>query len=371
MSITRGFWYVLAAICAAVPLSAAAQVVLQLRGGGEQAVASARAVDAGLECVVDGESVLVSWHLIRAVEGPAEGDTERWLAVGEHAWRGLTRLGRGDPFAAEPELAEALQMFGDSTGVSALHTAAALLRCRVALGDLAGAVDPWLRLLAAGADVEPTLARGAGVDDATGLVPALSPVFLSVASAFGAEPISTDPDRPDTAASLAVLYRAAAEGGVPADDGVRGDGVRLVRAIVEAINGDDQARRLARLTLATIRDESGDPWMTAWCDAAIGRSLLRESPERWAAGIGHLLAVRVRHERDLPALAGHCLAEAAVFLDRRGGSERAGILARELATSFPGHPALGRPEVAEMLRTPAPPLGARSDDPAPQDGTRL
>ena len=98
-----------------------------------------------------------------------------WAA--EDAWRGLSRLSRGDPAAAEAPLERAYEALArGQSSETAAALAEGLIRCRLASGRIEGIIDPWLTLLACDAAGTWSPDRGeALVDSATGLIPVLSP----------------------------------------------------------------------------------------------------------------------------------------------------------------------------------------------------
>ncbi|MEO1008359.1 MAG: hypothetical protein AAFX79_07315 [Planctomycetota bacterium] len=358
--------------------AACAQDALVLRS--YEAAPAGDALDAGPQGIrvrTEAGVVVVGWD--RVLRAPsALGVDEAQLARGRAIWRARTRVERGDRVLAEPILERLFAEPAARTGPTRLVVAEGLLRCRLARGATAAAVEPWLAWLDASAVREPNTAYAgrdwsaraglAGVtDDATELCPQLPPMWLGTTAAplvLGLEPI--EGERAKTAA-LRRLYQASLEhelgrsiGELP--EANRDDGVALVREIVAARAGDDAERNAARAKLGR-RLESARGWRRAWVLAGLGRSLVAEDDrESRLRGVARLLRVNLLHRRHAPTLADIALAEAAVVLDRLGENDAARRLAADLQRRHSDASVLAWPPLADLL-------DATAADPRPAGGS--
>lgn len=347
-------------------------------------VVTARAADGR---VVD--SVLWGWHQVKSVGGAFASAAAPLASRGDEAWRGLSRLERGDVVAAEPVLERMFTEYQTRTGPTACAIDAGLARCRISRGALTAAVVPWLAWRRAQAVATPPrfdraeAVWGDLLDPASGLVPGLPPIFpdtpatraLARAGLGEASPGASVPD--DLARTLARLYAVAAqfESGTPgvAPDPRTADlGVRLVFDVVRARVGDDATRADARKSLAE-RVKPNAPalgtWQESWVRVGLGRSLVREAdPELKRQGVLQLLELPARNRSTDSYLTGVALADAAAALEALGDHAGATVLARELIDRYPDHPALDAPSLRpwESLRRASLPQGA---DPVAPDKT--
>jgi hypothetical protein len=193
------------------------------------------------------------------------------------------------------------------------------------------------------------------LDEATGLVPALPPIWLGwpsvdVLARSGLSGWGEGGQSAAKAGALAEIYVQAAryEAGMPAtlpelatnDPGV-GITWHIVQARIGSVSQRAEARKelLARVTPGGAAWQAPAPWLEAWCRAAIGRSLVREEAlEQRRLGVVELLSVPARFSGAHPYLAGMALAEASVTLRSMGDVEGSEVLARELASLYPTHP---------------------------------
>jgi hypothetical protein len=301
----------------------------------------------------------IGWDRIRAVHGPLSDEATAFYEIADAAWRARTRLERGDAIAAEPLFEALFDDYRHQEGATAAVIAEGLLRCRLRRGTHIAAIEPWLALLQARPNTtvfasDWALAAGLPpvVDAATGLVPAVPPMWLPwpAVEAFarsGETPVGPIVSRAEALGAL-YLYAARIESGTPdllPDIRSPDPGVRLVLAIVHARSGDADQRQRARQRLEVhLRPPPADSpptpaWVEAWCRAAIGRSLLRESSlDQQRHGVLELLHLPARFEHSHPYLAGLALAEAAAAMRDMGDMRSAEILLRELKSRFPTHP---------------------------------
>ncbi len=361
---------------------------VHLRGGEVTPAGEVIAVDSpGIVLGPPPGTMVISWDRVRTVDGSWAEKSAPFLSIAEQAWRARTRLERGDPLSAEPLFEKLFVEYRGKQGPTASVIAEGLMRCRLRRAAHVAAIDPWLAFLVASTPaavpaLHPAWASEAGLapsmDTATGLVPALPPIWLAWPSveAF-ARQSGAEVYKNPKAAALAALYELSArfECGqkVQVPGAAMSDpGVQVVRDIVVSRIGDLEQRAAARKSLEDRVRSAGSlgaaaaanpvpSWLEAWCRAAIGRSLLREdSTEQKKLGVVELLNIPARFGVLHPYLAGMALAESSVALRGVGDSVGADILARELMEKFPSHPVLDWP----LFRAAAPARAAVTTRPA-------
>lgn len=332
-----------------------------------------------------GDVVIVGWDRVLRLPAALAGAAEPFDGLAVDAWRARTRIERGDLVLAEPLLQGIIER-ADAQGVplrgpTGLVVAEGLLRCRLARGANAAALEPWLAWIDASIVRQPRTtfahrdwAQEAGlppvIDGTTELCPLLPPMWLATPSLRLVIQLQPAEGERDKAAAMRALYQAAARhelGETVTDlpDVPREAASELVRDIVAARVLDDAERASARARLEAALPSAASPWLAAWIRAAIGRSLvLEEDEESRLRGVAQLLRVHVLHRDDSPALADIALAEASATLAVLGQTEAAGLLARELVRLGPQSPVLSWSGVAGLLDT-APP----STPPAPEEPT--
>ncbi len=240
-------------------------------------------------------------------------------------------------------------------GPTVMLIAEGLARCRLSRGDAPAAVGPWLASLGArlsGLNDEPFPSLPLLVDPATGLAPALAPIWLAgpelaalIDDNFRDEFLadSTSTVRPSIPRELASWYRRSAlfELGLADDlppvapsasEQPEDAGVQLVVMIVSARIGADQVRADARAAIETALSAElatgGGTWREAWLRAALGRSLLREPDiAQRDRGLLELMHLPARFAQSLPRLAALALAEASREYDQRHDTATAQKLA--------------------------------------------
>jgi hypothetical protein len=317
-----------------------------------------------------GDVVIVGWdRVLRAPASLAEA-AEAYDRFAIDTWRARTRVERGDLVLAEPLFQAIFESAGDDgpvlRGPTGLVVAEGLLRCRLARGASAAALEPWLAWIDASIVRQPRTtfahrdwAQQAGlppvIDAGTELCPLLPPMWLETPSlqlVVQLEPVEGERDK---AAAMRALYQAAARHalGRPVNvlpDVPRETASELVRDIVAARVLDEQARASARARLESALPNASAPWLAAWIRAALGRSLvLEEDEEAKLRGVAQLLRVHVLHREDVPALADVALAEAAATLASLGQGDSARSLATELARVSPQSPVLSWAGLADVL----------------------
>ncbi len=341
------------------------------------------------------ETTVVPWDRIRSIDGTP--DAAKYADIADQVWRARTRLERADFISAEPIFEQLFAQYKSQRGATAAVVAEGLLRCRLRRGAHILAIEPWLAMVRATATPRtPVLHEAwaseaglAGVlDPATGLIPALPPIWLSwpsvdsFAKAVGPAPTQNPTAADARADALGQIYYQSAryEAGLTAtlpELATNDPGVNIAWQIVQSRIGAPEQREAARKQLRDrlqARPPAGPPppWLEAWCRAAIGRSLIREDgTEQKQAGIIELLNIPARFSRAHPYLSGLALAEASSTLRALGDHEGADVLARELAASYPSHPVNDwvpfrtfRPSTAPITaKAPAPKEGAIPDAP--------
>lgn len=373
----------MAALAGAVVMAGLGQV--SLRGAEDAPVSGSVArIDAAGVWVGSGVGAqAIGWDRVRAVAGDQKEAAAAFADVADSAWRARVRLERGDVVAAEPLFERLFETYKGMRGPTAAVVAEGLLRCRLRRAAHIAAIEPWLALLAARQEgtagwLHPEWASEAGlgtvVDQATGLAPALPPIWLNWPSvgAFAHSGVLEVAD--PGSAMLAALYAASArfEAGMEAalPPGLESQGtpagVHVVAEIVSARIGTPEQREEARQKLRArlsppASNATPQPaWLEAWCRAGLGRSLLMEdSAELKRLGVVELLHVPARFARTHPYLAGIALAEAAATLRELGDDAGATVLTQELLTMYPTHPVRdwqspGRQNTAAVPGAPAP-----------------
>ena len=341
----------LAAMCMLASLAGA-----QLVEHGES-TADARPVErVGSQGVVvrepDGRETTIGWHRVKKVNGTWASEHSEFGAIAELAWRGWSRVERGDFALAEPALEQVVRALGNEQGATSAVALVGLMQCQLERGAQAAALVSWAQLRAM-----PSAAReiqlGGAIDRATLLSPGLPPIFLpspSLGRIIDLTPTDEVVGWFRVAAGHEmgqVLDRPAASGGVQA-----GADLELVRSIVLARGGDPLERREARATLERLVAQQPGGWIEAWSRAGLGRSLAIE-PNRESAlrGVIQLLHVPVRFGEQMPQLASTCQAEAALALVRMGDRNGAEALARDLARRWPGSAAANDPRIGQLLES--------------------
>lgn len=370
---------------------------------GEPSVVNEEGVTVVRERGADGKpnrTSVVGWDRVREVTGPLAGEWKKFAPVADKAWRGRSRLERGDWIAAEPLFEELFGQYRSRTGPTALAVSGGLFRCRLARGAQTAAVEPWVAwvrsggmTIAAGGPISEWMSDSVGsevsklLDAGTGLAPDLPPMWLSTAAVQALARTETsviDPASKPSAAevranSFLTLYVLAAKLDsnltveLPDRAGATADpGVRLVYDIVKSRAGDATQRRDARRALEERLEGKTHGWMESWCRVAVGRSLLMEQgAEERRLGLASLAFVASRTTSAEAYLTGLALAEMAIALSRDGDETSATALAHEMVDRFPGHPALESPAMAKwtVARTSSKPAAGTPDgkkgDPKP------
>ncbi len=356
-------------------------------GKGQQLGVSAVSIDG--VCV--GELVagvtsarMLSWHEIKAVDGALAAGAQPFLANADAAWRGLTRLDRGDALGAEAVLEPLAKTYRLRGGPTAAAVHAGLLRCRLARGAQTLAIDAWVGWLAAN-EIAPDAGGGpavsswdhaeeqlAGVvDPATGLAVALPPVWLNVPavrSLAGGETMPSEPG-PSRGERMRDLYVQAARfecrlaTRLSAMDPAWNESQRLVWQVVAARIGDDATRKDARAALQGRLKVAIPSWQEAWCRVALGRSLVLESDdESKRDGLLQLLAIGSREDGSDVYLTGIALAEASAALRARGDAAGANMVLADLVRQYPDHPALEWEQIRPHVRAVGPTTRLRPVD---------
>ncbi len=302
------------------------------------------------------EPRVIGWDHVRRVTGEHAARAGDFAEVSDQVWRARTRLARGDIEIASP-LFEALhERYAELGGPTGLVIAEGVVRCRLWRGDQAGALMPWLHALElrrAGVAHAGESARGAMIslaDEATGLVPALPPIWMDTpevrAIARSAPLQSGDPvvDALHEVYAQAAAARTGIERGempVWSNEVRFHAGVALAHDMVRA-RGDDQRGADARDRLEQGLEAELSTWREAWRRAALGQALAdRAGEEERMRGVMMLLHLPARFAMTQPYLAGVCEAQAAQALRGLGREGAADRLIAALRAREPLHPVLG------------------------------
>jgi len=377
------------ALGAALAWATAAHARVVLRGGIVEEGPIVNLSPAGVEVGGLGAR-LIGWDAVRRIEGEHEQDARRFAPLATELYRARARLDRGDVTLASPIFETLYEQYRDAGGPTGRAICEGVLRCRLASGDQAGAVGPWLGALEAklaGARLAGGSMARSAIEPGTGLARSLPPVFapqdpglVRIARATTPWTSAQDGSPRDPAAwtdleLLAACYRAAAdaEAGRPAPvaallDATPGQGDPLgaafTRDLVVAQFGEPDAQAIARERLSIAARQHAGTWREAWARAAIGRSLSRENrPDLVMRGVIELLHVPARFRAGQPYLAGVCLGDAADALERLGLTEDAQAIRDELRRTMPNHPAAAaRPQSTHDDRPCAETTHGRTDD---------
>lgn len=356
-----------AGLAAACLLLAASSLPAQLYLRGSTDSASGQIIEvssAGVAIAAGTDApVTIPWDRVRTVKGtPAAAQAAKFSAPAEALWRARTRVERNDFAGAEPILEKLSALPPDQafTGPSAAVLAECLLRCRLERGAQAGAARAWLALSTTSAPTiiaatsQPRAARPL-IDPATGLCPALPPMFVRDAALVSA----TDaPPAADTPAARLYSLAMLADAGRPADFSPAlaaglSENARVLADIVQArvaAPADRAAARSALLSRLAAPDLA--PWLDAWCHVALGRSLIRETdPAQRRQGVLHLLQAPARLGRSAPYLASLALLEAADTMQSLGEPDAAAAIRAELKDRFSRWPA-ARASTADLPPVP-------------------
>lgn len=327
-------------LAAALMVSALTQV--ELHGG---VTLNDPVVDVTIEGVLLGGEAprMIGWDRARRVLGEHAPDAAAYEQVAQDAWRARLRLARGDFALAEPLFADLFETYRNLDGPTALVVAEGLMRCRLSRGDATGAIEPWLvalRLRRAGQRLvgEPPIPPL--IDEATGLVPTLAPLFDVARTETPAWLASTDGE----IQTLARWY-ASALTGVPVPDlsDAAPEAVLLVANVVLAQSERPSERSAAQAWLSAQLGAVGNTgqWREAWMRCALGLSLLADAtPVTTEEALVHLAHLPARFRTEQPALTAVALAAMIEYFDANDGAEQARTLADDLRAVDPDHPAL-------------------------------
>lgn len=311
----------------AVEVAAPSAAGIELRGG--------EAARAGTDGIAFAQTVPLD--LVSAIEGRDRAlFTPELARIAEDLWRARTRLERGDAALAQPLIDRHWDRYRDASGPTAALVAEGRLRCALARGDIAGAVEPWLACLRhreAGIPTRfPKLAPALDAD--TGLLPVLSPFAPSeqravVIAAF--EAAGTRAESAEISRLLLALARggASASSGEPRRPSTASAGTVRALELLAQIAGASEPAALDRAVGAfdALAKDSAEPAgpLPAWRLAAIGTGRAR---------IARGVADPARRATEMSRAALDLLAVPASGLDRTGlvdayALETAALLMRE------------------------------------------
>lgn len=250
---------------------------------------------------------LIPWAEVLEIEG-GWGAGEPYRSVADAVHRAEHRLVRGDLSGVLEALGPHAGVYLAERGPTSGAMGSALILARVLRNDAAGSVDAWLSWRASQSGPV-----RAWIDESTGLVPALPPVWVvPAAQEFVADAGRVVSDG-GHAGELARLYRLAAQAALGSIEGLpeapetrlRADvGVRLAWDMVRAQAEPERSARLAARDALRRRVRSATPgWQRAWVHLGVGASMLRESDRMESdAGAAELLQVVLGHQHTAPHL---------------------------------------------------------------------
>lgn len=325
----------------------------------------------------------VTWDRIRTV---TSDDPSLQAKVKEYAdtalmlWRARTRLERGDTALADPLFERLFATYRGRRNETALIVAEGLLRCRLARSANDASVIPALECTRLRRRDLTTVAYQTlpGLfDEATGLCTSLPPVWpvTSGLNRLENDLKTYDAEGDATVASLALLYRAAAQRELgqaldaPTSKALeKADeqpGVTLMQMLVRAAAPDADQRASARTALEKRMPEFPE-WARAWARFAIGDSLLRESGlGQQERGLVNLASIPASSTRQQPYLAAMALARISGMLARMGDGAGAAAMRAELDRIYPNMPAWQPVNVAARDQPAAPESAASQPDQRP------
>lgn len=346
--VARAIVLLFGALCAA---PCGAQVTLR---GGERIEDPVVRIDAGGVEVGGARPRVIGWERVREVHGEHAQAAAAYAPLSDALWRADLRLRRGDLAMAEPLFERAFAAFYGARGPSPQLAAQGLLRCRLARGAHASAVEPWLETLRLRREHGAARAVGASdgadaIDPDTGLAPALPPVWLDTPALEALSRLGHVQTDDPVVGAFDAIYRwsaaATRDPGAPAPTispaAAKDPGVQLARLVAEAQHGDASVRAAARGALRRDLQHDFGSWREAWRRVALGRSLLCEQDAASRAeGVLELLHVPARFGASSPHLSGVALALVCDELERTGDLAGAATLRAELEAISPSHPGL-------------------------------
>lgn len=326
----------------AVMLMSALPAQVELRGG---MLVSAPVVNVSIQGVEVGgdEPRVIGWDSVKVVLGEHAAAATPFMSIADQAWRARLRLSRGDTELACPLFEDLFRTYQGLNGPTAVMVAEGRVRCMLRQGDQTGAIVPWmeaLRLRRAGYMIAGDPPITPVLDEETGLIPALPPIWLGTTDSALLADFKAPKEVDDITRAMGELFAAAARYENGRELGTLPEsthpGVDFVRQIVLARAGNAEQRNAARTKLAQGLETDANTWREAWRRVAIGRSLLREeSLDDRTAGVFQLLHLPARFAQTHPYLASIALAESAMEMKRRDDDASAQVLAAELHTLAP------------------------------------
>ena len=345
----------MSAALAVIVFAAIGQVVL--RGTGDELRVEVESVSLEGVRVGGDEGRVIGLDSVKLVSGAYEAEWALVRDTAEDAWRARVRLARGDTSLASHLFEELYEKYRGIEGPTALLVCEGTVRCRLANGDRDGAVEAWLCALslrrrgyklAGDPPLDPV------IDEATGLVPELAPVWGKNESFSTVESMRLPDFADQFVNTLAGLYARSATGvasqhPVAETSGREGDRdtTGFVALLIDAVAPDAELRASARGRLESGLDNQVGTWREAWVRVAIGRSYMMESKSAAQTnGVLHLLHVPARFGDTQAYLAGVAVSEVGIGFTVWGDGAAAGILLEEMRAGYAGHVSLGALEDA-------------------------
>ena len=250
---------------------------------------------------------LIPWVEVLEIEG-GWGDAEAFRGIADAVHRAEQRLARGDLTGVLEALGPIAGDYLADRGPTSGAIGSALILARALRNDPDGGVRAWLAWRES-----PQGPIRAWIDEETGLVPALPPIWTPTAARELLSEPPSFPSQDGHAGELSRLYILAARSSlgehgevlVPPETRLRADpGVRLVWEMVRAQAEPERASRLAARDSLRRRVRQTTPdWQRAWIHLGVGVSMLREADRIESdAGAAELLQVVLGHQHTAPHL---------------------------------------------------------------------
>ena len=346
MTALRGILLVGLVLVAGIPamahVASAQREVHRRAGVAPMAVDRLEVTNAGLRVFASPNGLLqeqvIAWDRIAHVDpltgGTYEAGLAKRLKIGEHLWRGRTRLLRGDARLARGEFESAWAQLQHEQSQAAALAAEGLLRAsllRQRPEDAMVAALAVAELKAAGYIADRFEQLPQILDETTGLIPELPPVLQESRVAEAAQEVSSwsagSPIHDTTRAKLIrdILLRTP-PATAPETRGEE-DGVKFLRRILE-LDAEDPARRNRARELLQRDLQRAPVWRQAWIHFFVGRSLVEHEtdPALRRIGVLELLYVPPMGEAAPRGLSARALKLAAETVHELGDSRTANIL---------------------------------------------
>lgn len=329
-----------------------------LRGGGVVLEEPVAAVGSEGVSVAGDSGRMIGWGEVREVTGEFAPAARAFAPASDRLWRAGQRLARGDVAIASPLFEALLKSHPLGTGPTSLAIAEGVLRCRLAQGRFAEAVEPWLVVLQARRAMARPSTTGAIrplIDERTGLVPALPPLPMGppheragaarsllarewpdplvrelarvYADAFrGPEAAGDSPSSSSAPVKSAGDPPSSAPALAPVSTELGHEGLLVARAVARVARAQDEPESLEKLIRA-----DGAPWAEAWAALAVALQQL-SAPDRAARtdSVLRALSIAAQGDEQPDSLVHLALTAARAELTRQGDTRAVAVLGSDL-----------------------------------------